>query len=66
MRNWERGVEVEAATVMLVQLGFVVKTCTTCGAGNTDGVLRRPEMFVHMGEVDVDTTAKGHSEVLWG
>lgn len=66
MMNGERGVEVEAAAIVLVEFGFAVEAGTACRAGNADGVLRRPEMFVHMGEVDVDTTAEGHSEVLCG
>lgn len=52
----------EAAAVMLIELGFSVETGTAGVTGNADGVLRQPEVFVHMGEIDIDAAAEGHGE----
>lgn len=52
----------KAAAVMLVELGFGVETGTAGVAANADGVPWQPEVFVHMGEIDVDAGAEGHGE----
>lgn len=50
----------EAAAVMLVELRFGVETRTAGAAGNADGVLRQPEVFVHMGEINIDAATEWH------